>query len=44
MDSLLARLQLIEDQMATYQVISAYEPSADSFGLDAPAKACSADA
>lgn len=44
MDSLLARLQRVEDQMAIYQVISAYGPSADSCDMDALAKACAADA
>lgn len=43
-DALLARLQRVEDQLAIYQVISAYGPCADSCDMDALARACAADA
>lgn len=42
--ALSARLQRVEDQLAIYQVISAYGPAVDSCDMDALARACAADA
>lgn len=44
MEALLARLQRVEDQLAIYQVISAYGPSVDTCDMDQLARACATDA